>query len=546
MPVWAGPGRPRRFHADSTFSRRSNGAASGPRARACATPRPDYNFSPEAAIDQQQPRAAAKFSRIPTSKIIRGVYAFHTEIRKWSDIKDNFLVDRFGRIWEGRAGGWTRWSAARPARFNADHLRHRPGGLGGLLTITGPTRTPSPTRAPSRARGRSTQATTASRPAADRSGEKPQIRDRCRTCKAARIMTSGRGAARRRPGPTVGSEGRGPAGETPRAGSTVQDGRAVHGSYGVLRPRQLVGDCFGSPGARQASPGRGCGTARPTRRAAQRRRAGRRSGPSRCSGRRRTGRASAAIRPRSAAAATARPYRLRPRLSTEPAARSRAAASGAGAGAATNRSACPATFGGVVQHPGRGRHRRAPRTPDAGRPAPARRWQLAIWATCARGRPPRDRSRAGSPIGAAARRRCSSRPGTRRSSASASAATGRSGRPAHASKVVDDQVRGLGDPVVGGGEGQLDAFTGCVVVVGQERPGRILGSDRGPPAELIGGHGGGLKFAHSRLRSLRSGCPCGARRASCGTARRSWRRRLSAIGFGTLGVGQPGRPIGQE
>lgn len=37
--------------------------------------------------------------------IIRGIYAFHTKSRGWSDIGYNFLIDRFGRTWEGRAGG---------------------------------------------------------------------------------------------------------------------------------------------------------------------------------------------------------------------------------------------------------------------------------------------------------------------------------------------------------------------------------------------------------------------------------------------------------
>lgn len=37
--------------------------------------------------------------------LIRGIYAYHTQTRGWSDIGYNFLVDRFGRIWEGRYGG---------------------------------------------------------------------------------------------------------------------------------------------------------------------------------------------------------------------------------------------------------------------------------------------------------------------------------------------------------------------------------------------------------------------------------------------------------
>jgi N-acetylmuramoyl-L-alanine amidase len=37
--------------------------------------------------------------------IIRSIYAYHVNGRGWRDIGYNFLVDRFGRIWEGRYGG---------------------------------------------------------------------------------------------------------------------------------------------------------------------------------------------------------------------------------------------------------------------------------------------------------------------------------------------------------------------------------------------------------------------------------------------------------
>ncbi len=38
---------------------------------------------------------------------IRAIYAFHTKVRGWNDIGYNFLVDRFGRVFEGRRGSIT-------------------------------------------------------------------------------------------------------------------------------------------------------------------------------------------------------------------------------------------------------------------------------------------------------------------------------------------------------------------------------------------------------------------------------------------------------
>jgi hypothetical protein len=45
------------------------------------------------------------YTRAQVPSIIRGIYAYHTQSRGWSDVGYNFLVDRFGRIWEGRYGG---------------------------------------------------------------------------------------------------------------------------------------------------------------------------------------------------------------------------------------------------------------------------------------------------------------------------------------------------------------------------------------------------------------------------------------------------------
>jgi hypothetical protein len=45
-------------------------------------------------------------SQVPA--IIRAIYAYHVAGRGWSDIGYNFLIDRFGRTWEGRYGGMDR------------------------------------------------------------------------------------------------------------------------------------------------------------------------------------------------------------------------------------------------------------------------------------------------------------------------------------------------------------------------------------------------------------------------------------------------------
>jgi N-acetylmuramoyl-L-alanine amidase/FG-GAP-like repeat len=48
---------------------------------------------------------ANDYSASDVPEIIRGIYAYHVKSRGWKDIGYNFVVDRFGRIWEGRYGG---------------------------------------------------------------------------------------------------------------------------------------------------------------------------------------------------------------------------------------------------------------------------------------------------------------------------------------------------------------------------------------------------------------------------------------------------------
>ncbi len=60
------------------------------------------------------------YSKDDVPGLIRGMYRYHTHNLGWSDIGYNFLVDRFGRTWVGRAGGsWRPVRGAHTLGFNA-------------------------------------------------------------------------------------------------------------------------------------------------------------------------------------------------------------------------------------------------------------------------------------------------------------------------------------------------------------------------------------------------------------------------------------------
>ena len=48
---------------------------------------------------------ANNYTRAQAPALVRGIYYYHTQVNGWNDIGYNFLIDRFGTIYEGRYGG---------------------------------------------------------------------------------------------------------------------------------------------------------------------------------------------------------------------------------------------------------------------------------------------------------------------------------------------------------------------------------------------------------------------------------------------------------
>ena len=79
------------------------GADESVRLRACPSG-PQYTGMPKVAI-LHHTDTTNSYAPQDVPAIIRSIYAFHVESEDWCDVGYNFLVDRFGRIWEGRFGG---------------------------------------------------------------------------------------------------------------------------------------------------------------------------------------------------------------------------------------------------------------------------------------------------------------------------------------------------------------------------------------------------------------------------------------------------------
>ena len=81
---------------------------------------PDYASTVQVAIVHHTATSNA-YSQSQVPQILQSIQAYHMDTNGWNDIGYNFLVDRFGGIWEGRGGGIDRpVTGAHTLGFNID------------------------------------------------------------------------------------------------------------------------------------------------------------------------------------------------------------------------------------------------------------------------------------------------------------------------------------------------------------------------------------------------------------------------------------------
>ncbi len=68
----------------------------------CWSPRFGNTFK---AVFVHHTAGSNTYTRRESASVVRGIYAYHTQSRGWCDIGYNFLIDRYGTVYEGRAGG---------------------------------------------------------------------------------------------------------------------------------------------------------------------------------------------------------------------------------------------------------------------------------------------------------------------------------------------------------------------------------------------------------------------------------------------------------
>lgn len=95
----ADDGSPTYSAKPTIISRKSWGAASGTK---CDTP---IAGDRTRGVVVHHTAGSNSYSKSDSKSIVRSTQAYHMKARKWCDLGYNFLVDKYGQIFEGRAGG---------------------------------------------------------------------------------------------------------------------------------------------------------------------------------------------------------------------------------------------------------------------------------------------------------------------------------------------------------------------------------------------------------------------------------------------------------
>ncbi|MBC3762873.1 peptidoglycan recognition protein family protein [Quadrisphaera oryzae] len=94
------------------------GADESMRLKNCSAP--TYTGTPKVALVHHT-AGSNSYSAADSAAIVRGIYYEHTQVQGWCDIGYNFLVDKYGQVFEGRYGGMDKAVlGAHTGGFNTD------------------------------------------------------------------------------------------------------------------------------------------------------------------------------------------------------------------------------------------------------------------------------------------------------------------------------------------------------------------------------------------------------------------------------------------
>jgi len=81
------------------------------------------SFAPVKMVFVHHTDSGNDYTRAEAPAIVRAVYAYHTRSLHWSDVGYNFLIDRYGTVYEGRYGGVTKGAiGAQTLGFNTGSI----------------------------------------------------------------------------------------------------------------------------------------------------------------------------------------------------------------------------------------------------------------------------------------------------------------------------------------------------------------------------------------------------------------------------------------